>query len=93
MSVSTYLSEGEPMKIQGDLITVAFPKSCSLHKESLDRKENKAIVEKAVSELCNTDLRVKFILTAEMKQSVDVRSNPFIKSALEMFGGRVVKEG
>ena len=60
---------------------------------TLDRKENKAIVEKAVSELCNTDLRVKFILTAEMKQSVDVRSNPFIKSALEMFGGRVVKEG
>ena len=93
MSVSTYLSEGEPTKIQGDLITVAFPKSCSLHKESLDGKENKAMVEKAVSELCNTDLRVKFILTAEMKQSVDVRSNPFIKSALEMFGGRVVKEG
>ncbi|HNW38946.1 MAG TPA: DNA polymerase III subunit gamma/tau [Candidatus Omnitrophota bacterium] len=92
MSVSTYLSEGEPTKIQDDLITVAFPKSCSLHKESLDRKENKALVEKAASELCNADLRMNFILTAEVKQSADVRSNPFIKSALEMFGGRVVKE-
>jgi len=93
MSVSTYLSEGEPTKIQGDLVTVAFPKSCSLHKESLDRKENKAMVEKAASELCNADLRLNFILTAEMKQNTDARSNPFIKSALEMFGGRVVKEG
>ena len=92
MSVSTYLSEGEPTKIQGDLVTVAFPKSCSLHKESLDRKENKAIVEKAVSELCNADLRVNFILVADMKHNTDARSNPFIKSALEMFGGRVVKE-
>ncbi len=92
MSVSTYLSEGEPTKVQGELITVAFPKSCSLHKESLDRKENKAMVEKAVSELCNADLRVNFILVAEMKQNTDARSNPFIKSALEMFGGRVVKE-
>jgi len=92
MSVSTYLSEGEPMKMQGDLITVAFPKSCSLHKESLDRKENKAMVEKATSELCNADLRVNFILIAEMRQNNDARSNPFIKSALEMFGGRVVKE-
>ena len=93
MSVSTYLSEGEPTKVQGDLVTVAFPKSCSLHKESLDRKENKTMVEKAVSELCNVDLRVNFILVAEMKQNTDVRSNPFVKSALEMFGGRVVKEG
>jgi len=92
MSVSTYLSEGEPTKVQGDLITVAFPKSCSLHKESLDRKENKAMVEKVASELCNADLRVNFVLTAEMKQNIDARSNPFIKSALEMFGGRVVKE-
>jgi DNA polymerase III subunit gamma/tau len=93
MSVSTYLSEGEPWKMQGDLLTVAFPKSCSLHKESLDRKENKEMVEKAASELCNADLRINFILTAEAKQNLDARSNPFIKSALEMFGGRVVKEG
>jgi len=92
MSVSTYLSEGEPTKVQGDLVTVAFPKSCSLHKESLDRKENKTIVETAISELCNAVLRVNFILVAEMKQNADARSHPFIKSALEMFGGRVVKE-
>ena len=92
MSVSTYLSEGEPTKIQGDLVTVAFPKSCSLHKESLDRKENKTLVEKTASELCNAALRVNFILVAEMKQNTDARSNPFVKSALEMFGGRVVKE-
>ncbi|MBU4252511.1 MAG: DNA polymerase III subunit gamma/tau [Candidatus Omnitrophica bacterium] len=92
MSVSTYLSEGEPTKVQGEMITVAFPKSCSLHKESLDIKENKAIVEKVVSELCNADLRVNFILVAQMQQNTDARSNPFIKSALEMFGGRVVKE-
>jgi len=92
MSVSTYLSEGEPLKVQGGLITIAFPKSCSLHKESLDRKENKAMIEKAASELCGADLKVNFILTADMRQDTGARSNPFVKSALEMFGGRVVKE-
>jgi DNA polymerase III subunit gamma/tau len=92
MSVSTYLSEGEPMKVQGNMVTIAFPKNYSLHKESLERKENKAIIEKAASELCNMDLRVNFVLVAEMERDTDVRSNPFIKSALEMFGGRVVKE-
>jgi len=92
MSVSTYLNEGEPVKVQGNMVTIGFPKSCSLHKESLDRKENKDIVEKAASELCNADLRVNFILTAQLQQETDARSHPFIKSAIEMFGGRVVKE-
>ncbi len=92
MSVSTYLSEGEPTKVQGDVLTVAFPKNYSLHKESLDRKENKLIIEKAVSELCNAELRLNFVLAAQAKQESDARSSPFIKSALEMFGGRIVKE-
>jgi DNA polymerase-3 subunit gamma/tau len=92
MSVSTYLSEGQPVKVSGNIITVAFPKSCSLHKESLESKENKAIIEKVASQLCNVDLRVKFILVADMQQNTDSRSNPFIQSALDMFGGRVIRE-
>jgi DNA polymerase-3 subunit gamma/tau len=93
MSVSTYLSEGEPTKVQGNMLTVAFPKNYSLHKESLDKKENKAMIEKAASELCNAELRVNFILVTQVKHEQDAHSNPFIKSALDMFGGRVVKEG
>jgi len=93
MSVSTYLSEGEPTKVQGNMLTVAFPKNYSLHKESLDKKENKAMIEKAASELCNAELRVNFILVAQAKHEQDAHNNPFIKSALDMFGGRVVREG
>ncbi|MBU0548177.1 MAG: hypothetical protein KJ710_04235, partial [Candidatus Omnitrophica bacterium] len=93
MSVSTYLSEGEPTKVQGNILTVAFPKNYSLHKESLDKKENKAMIEKAVFELCNVDLRINFILVAQAKHEQSAHSNPFIESALNMFGGRVVKEG
>jgi DNA polymerase-3 subunit gamma/tau len=93
MSVSTYLSEGEPTKVQGNMLTVAFPKNYSLHKESLDKKENKALIEKTASELCNTELRINFILVAQAKHEQDAHSNPFIKSALDMFGGRVVREG
>lgn len=92
MSVSSYLSEGEPTQIHGNLITVALPKSCSLHKESLEKKEHKDMIEKVASELCNADLRINFILTAQMRQESDTRSNPFVKSAIEMFGGRVIKE-
>ena len=93
MSVSTYLSEGEPTDVDGDLVTISFPKNYSLHKESLERKENKAIIEKAASELCNASLRVNFVLVTQARHDHDVHNNPFIKSALDMFGGRVVREG
>ena len=79
--------------MQGDVLTVAFPKNYSLNKESLDRKENKEIIERVVGELCSANLRLNFILVAREKQdAADTQSNPFIKSALEMFGGRIVKE-
>ncbi|MFA5093485.1 MAG: DNA polymerase III subunit gamma/tau [Candidatus Omnitrophota bacterium] len=92
MSVSSYLSEGQPTKIHGNLITVSLPKSCSLHKEALEKKENKDIIEKMTSELCSSNLKVNFVLSAQMHQEADTRSNPFVKSAIEMFGGRVIKE-
>lgn len=93
MSVSTYLNEGEPVKMQGNTIVVAFPKNYSLHKESLERKENKGIIEKSISGLFNSDLRVNFILSHEAKQKEEGRDHPFIKSALDMFKGRIIKEG
>jgi hypothetical protein len=50
------------------------------------------MIEKAASELCNTDLRLNFVLVAGFERETDVRSNPFVKSAIDMFGGRVVRE-
>ena len=56
-------------------------------------KENKAIVEKAVSEALKATLRVTFILSAEAaKQSPGVKHETFIKSTLDMFEGRILKE-
>ena len=92
MSVATYLSEGEPLKLQRNILTVSFPKNYSLHRETLEKKDNKTIIEKTMSELFNTNLRVNFILSQEFKQREDNGNNTFIKSALDMFDGRVVKE-
>ncbi|OGX18516.1 MAG: DNA polymerase III, subunit gamma and tau [Omnitrophica WOR_2 bacterium RBG_13_44_8b] len=92
MSLATYLSEGEPLKLQGSALTISFPKNYSLHKESLEKKDNKAIIEKIFFELFNTDFRLNFILSQEVKDRQNETNNTFIKSALEMFNGRVIKE-
>jgi len=92
MSAATYLNEGKPLKMQGNILTVSFPKNYSLHRESLEKKDNKTIIEKSISELFNTDLRVNFILSAQNLEKEDKENSTFIKSALEMFNGRVIKE-
>jgi len=93
MSVATYLSEGEPLNLKGNLLTVAFPKSHSLHKESLEKKENKEIIEKGLFEALSTPLRVSFILSAEANpKGQEQPGGHFIQSVLETFHGRLIKE-
>ncbi|MFH0855967.1 MAG: DNA polymerase III subunit gamma/tau [Candidatus Omnitrophota bacterium] len=92
MSVATYLSEGEPLKVLKNVLTVAFPKNYSLHKESLEKKDNRAIIEKSISDLFHASLKVNFILSQESRVKEDSENNSFIRSALDMFQGRVIKE-
>ncbi len=92
MSTSTYLSEGQPLKVQGNVLTVSFPKTYSLHKESLESRENRALIEKCLCESCNAQMRVNFILSSDTPARQEEDSQ-FLKSAIELFGGRVVREG
>jgi DNA polymerase-3 subunit gamma/tau len=92
MSVSTYLREGEPLYLKGNLLTVSFPKSHSLHKESLERRENREIIEKSLFEALNTHLRVSFILSAEAKPASPEQGGHFVQSILDTFHGRLIKE-
>jgi hypothetical protein len=74
------------------VLTVSFPMSHSLHKEALEGKENKAIIEKTISGILNTSLRVNFALSGDIEQKDSHKSDAFIRSALDAFNGRVIKE-
>jgi DNA polymerase-3 subunit gamma/tau len=92
MSVSTYLSAGVPSHLKGNQLTISFPKSHSLHKESLEKRENREIVENSFFEALNTHLRVSFILSAESKPKDTQEGGHFVQSILDTFNGRLIKE-
>ena len=92
ISAATYLSEGKVVKFEKSILTVSFPVNCSLHKESLERKEIKATIEKVVSELLNSDIKINFILSKEAASKEDGGDDAFLKSALTAFKARVIKE-
>lgn len=91
MSVATYLNEVDLVNIQDNILTLSFPKNYSFHKESMETKDNKDTIEKKLSDLFKTSIRVNFILSREEKHAVDSHEHPGVKSALDMFNGRVIK--
>ena len=94
MSVASFLSEGVPSKLENDILTIIFPNSCSLHKETLQRKENQLLIEKTLSEFIKSNLKVKFILSlSELnkdKTEQKKNSDSFIHSAINAFNARLL---
>ena len=56
-------------------------------------RDNRAIVEKAISETIATGVRVNYILSEDIPKQRPVQEHTtFMKSTLDMFDGRILKE-
>jgi DNA polymerase-3 subunit gamma/tau len=93
ISVASYLNEGSPAILDGDQLTVVFPRNCSLHKETLEERINKNLIEDKLAELFHSGFRLNFVLSQEEKNSETTLQNPVVQSAMDMFNARVIKEG
>jgi DNA polymerase III subunit gamma/tau len=93
ISVASYLNEGAPTTLNGDQLTVMFPRNCSLHKETLEEKFNKNLIENKLSELFHAGFKLNFVLSQEEKNAEVTLQNPVVQSAMDMFNARVIKEG
>ena len=89
MSVATYLSEGIPFKLDKSMLLIGLPKDAKFHKETLERKENRTIIENTLREMLNAEIRVDFKVTDDKKVNEE---EPFIKSALDAFKGKVINQ-
>lgn len=88
MHVATYLGHGELAGVDGNVLTIAL--SGNYYKESLENKENRNIIERILQELLHAALKVKFSIS--QGAGTRKKDDHVIKSALDMFNGRVVKE-
>lgn len=87
--LSHYLSEASIHSLDGSVLTLSFPKNCSLHKESMEKKENRSLVERIIKEICGAAVKLSFILSKEQSKSEEA---PILNNALKTFNGRIVKE-
>ena len=100
ISVASYLAEGEPGDIRGNIARVSFPERLSFHRESLETGENRALIEKHLSVLCGTKLRIEFDsvkdtapgagLPADLPSESSAPPEGAVQAAIGIFGGKII---
>jgi len=95
MSLATYLKHGRPVSLEEDLLTIGFPKRSVFFKEALAHKDNLQILTGAIQDHCGARLRLKLDIVEEAAEAppeeAPAPETPFIKSALDLFKGRLIK--
>lgn len=103
MSIATYLSEGEPDSVSGDIISIAFPRQLNFHREVLEEKHNKESVEAALSQILDKPVKLQFVAIDREIKKPQAEENavitkeelkkkePIIDTALNIFGGKILR--
>ncbi len=96
MSLATYLKHGRPVALESDLLTIGFAKRSVFFKEALAHKDNLQILVQAIQDQCGARLRLKLEIVEDIEaapepQEEAVEETPFLKSALDLFKGRVIR--
>ena len=89
MSLATYLQEANANVFKDGTLTLGFLKEHRFAKETLEIKENQLIVEKIFTEKLGRTIHLVFKL---IEESIPKEAQPIVEDALNMFGGKVVKE-
>jgi len=104
ISLASYLLEGKIDSVDADTFIIGFPKNFLFHKETLERLENRNLIEEGFKEILKRDVRVKFTTLSHSKEynikpeesmsslpTGEEIKEPIVQSAIQIFKGRVVK--
>jgi len=91
MALATYLQEGTPCEFKAGRLVIGFAKENAFAKDCLNTKENLKFMEELFSEKLNAPISLSYKIV-EKADAVVKQQEPVVRVALEMFGGKVVKE-
>ncbi len=92
MSLATFLQEGKAVNLNGERLTIAFGKDHQFHKETLDGKDAKLLVDRIFSDKLRSQIVVEYKIFDEVKSSATQVHEPVIQKALDTFKGKIVSK-
>ncbi|MFA5370334.1 MAG: hypothetical protein WC300_06465, partial [Candidatus Omnitrophota bacterium] len=105
--IASCLEEGKLTDFKNNTVIFVFPKKNTFHKESLEKPQNRELIESNFSKVLSAKIKVEFILNADsddadaqagqkgagktLNPMKKALSDPIIKSALDIFDGNIMK--
>lgn len=99
MSCGTYLAEAAPVEIEGNVLVLSFPQELKFHKESVEKADNKKLVEDVFQALLGFPVKANFVISVAERTTL-ARPSPvsaeekvpeIVESALKLFEGKILK--
>lgn len=88
MSVATFLLEARPIEVKNGSLVIGLPDGLNFHRESLERSENKRLVEEILAKLLGKDLNLVFTAFSKEVNAVSEQDQgepePLEETELEM---------
>ncbi|KGG80916.1 DNA polymerase III subunit gamma/tau [Caloranaerobacter azorensis H53214] len=94
ISIHALLMEGKLISFENNMLTVAFEDGFAFHKDAIEKKNNKEFVEKSISKYFNCDIKMKFIMASEIKNTEseqEDKKKDIIKQIKDIFGEDLVE--
>ncbi len=100
-----FLMEGEPIALKDNLLTIGFNEDFKFHKEQIEEKENKELIQKALNRIFGKDFTIECRLTNTPRERPEavaqkgmvmskeefIEEEPVVKEALDIFGGEILE--
>jgi DNA polymerase-3 subunit gamma/tau len=78
--VGLYISEGEPLHFENKMLTIGFYPGFNFHRENLEDKKNKKLVEKVFSELLKEKIRIEYTNLPSSFKGAEKKQNESVKA-------------
>ncbi len=100
-----FLMEGEPIALKDNLLTIGFNEDFKFHKEQIEEKENRELIQKALNRIFGKDFTIECRLTNTPRERPEavaqkgmvmskeefIEEEPVVKEALDIFGGEILE--
>ena len=100
MSAGIFLSDTEPVEIEGDMLVLGLPGEFKFHKEALESKDNSRLIEGVIKHVLGATLRVRYVVTEKDSEEEDLgavsqeeQPSKIIESAADIFQGKTIRRG
>lgn len=96
IALHALIMEGKPLSLKNGTLIIAFEDGFRFHKEAIDKKENKELVQKIINKCLNANIEVKFVMAEDItkpdeEEKEKEQEKELIQEVINVFGEDLVE--